>query len=107
MLQWRQRARLLCFLNVLKNPPMEIGEIIGINLYATQRVLTVACLGFWGTLPNFLQEAKITLFSAEFSTTFGIGDLLLQNWEKYGKSKTIGFITDYLTIFTSHFVGIG
>ena len=61
MLQWRQRARLLCFLNVLKNPPMEIGEIIGINLYATQRVLTVACLGFWGTLPNFFTGGKNNL----------------------------------------------
>ena len=41
-----------CFaLLILKNPPMEIGEIIGI--YVAYGVLTNTRLGFWGTLSNF------------------------------------------------------
>jgi len=83
---------------ILRNPPTEIGQII--KIYVTQCVLTNARLGF-------LQGGQKPQFSATISTTFGIGGLLLQNWEEYGKSKIIGFIIDYLTIFTSNLVGVG
>ena len=80
---------------ILRNPLMQIGEIIGICV--AQWVLTMHVLAF-GEPPQFQ-------FSATFFTTFVIGGLLLQNWEKYGKCKTIAFIIDYLAIYHPKFGG--
>jgi len=65
-----------CFvLLTVRNPPMEIGKIIG---DVAQWVLTNARSVFWGTLPIFYRGKKPQV-STTFSTTFGIGSLLLQN----------------------------
>ena len=62
---------------ILRNPPTEIGQFI--KVYVTQWVLTNERLGFWGTLPSFLQGGgQKTRFSATISTTFEIGGLVLQ-----------------------------
>jgi len=65
----------------------------------TQVVLTNACLGFWGS--SISKGQKTAILGKIF-------ELVLSWWlhrKEYGKSKTIGFITDYLTIFTPNFVG--
>jgi len=90
---------------ILKNPPMETGQIIGVY-HVAQGVLTNARLGFWEILPNFYRGKK-PHFSAKFSTRLEIGGLLFHNWEKYEKSKTTGFINDYLTMSTLNLVLVG
>ena len=94
------RHFLICFLNSEK--PANGGR--------AKQIIAMSHIGFslmqvlvLGDPPQFLQGQKLQ-FSATFSTTFGIGGLLLQNWEKYWKSKTAGFISDYLTIFTPNLV---
>jgi len=92
-----------------KNPkfydgPMDTFCFISLILRTSghnNRFSLTQVLVFWGTLSNFLQGmGQKTSIPAKFSSTFGIGGFLLQTWQKYGKSKTVGFITDYLTIFT-------
>jgi len=56
-------------------------------IYVAQVVLTNACLGFGGTLPNFLQGTKWQ-FWATFSKRVSMGVLLFHNGKDYGKSKT-------------------
>jgi len=61
---------------------------------------------FCGRRSPVFTEAKQRQYWAKFLTRFGIAGLF-HNWEEYGQSKTIGFITDYLTIFTPNLVGVG
>ena len=51
--------------------------------------------------PVFTEKGQ----KSQFWARFGIGGLPFNNWEKYGHSKTMGFINDYLTIFTPNLVG--
>jgi len=75
---------------------MKIGEIVGI--YVAWVVLTNACLGRWDP-PQFLQGQKTAIMGNIF-------DQVLK-WRltipQIGKSKTILFITDYLT-FTGNLI---
>jgi len=73
----------LCFLMLtLRNPPMEIGKLLGI--YIAQVVFTNARVGFCGLSP-ILQGTKTSIL--------GSGGLLFHNSVEYGK---------HLTIFTWH-----
>jgi len=87
---------------ILRNPPMEIREIVGIYV-----VWVVVCLGFWGSLPSFFTPGKKLQFWAKLLTRFSHGGLLFLSGKKYENSKRIGFVTGYLTIFTPNLVGVG
>jgi len=82
---------------------MEIGEIVGYMSHGQFSLIHVLVIG--GPSSGFYR-GKLQ-FWAKLSTRFGIGGLLFHNWEEYGKSKTMWFINDYLTIFTPNSVGIG
>ena len=62
---------------------------------------------FLGVPPQICTVGQKLQFQAKFSTMFLNGGLLFLSNKEYGKSKTIGFITDYLTIFTPNLVGVG
>jgi len=84
---------------ILVNLPMEIGEIVGI--YFARVVLTNASFGFGSSSPVLTQGERggnCNFISWQFSTWFS-------NENEYGKSKTIGFTTGYLTIFTQVWCG--
>ena len=60
---------------ILRNPPMEIGEIIR-DICRTMGSHYRTSWS-WEDPPQFLQGAKKTQFPAKFSTTFGTGGLLI------------------------------
>jgi len=55
--------------------------------------------------PQFLKGPKTSIFGKNL-TKFEIGGFIPQ-LGKYGKSKTVLFVIEYLTIFTPNLVGVG
>jgi len=50
-----------------------------LGIYVAQVVLTNAHGGFWGTLPNVLQGAKIAILGNIFDKVLNNGGLLFHN----------------------------
>ena len=81
---------------ILRNLLIEIGEIVGICVLRV--TLPNARLVLEGPSQFYMVGQKLQ-FWAKCSTRFSNGCLLFHNWVEYGKSKTKGFIVDYLTTF--------
>jgi len=87
------RHFLLCFLNCQKPANGDRGNILGI--YVAQLVLANAHLGFWGTLPIFLQGSKNLNFwqnfrqHSELAAYYSKTERYMENLKQQGSSLII------------------